>query len=103
MIASLFSSSAAHMTGLITVESREVDSNFHVSQRHDDKSLLGINSRALTLNDCVSDLVKGSAAPCKHLGFGFCLQLNQSWQTAAGASEWICHHQSVSEESLFLF
>lgn len=62
------------------------------SQRHDNKSLLGINSRALTLNDCMSDLVKGSAVPCKYLGFGFRLQLNQSWQTAAGALEWICHH-----------
>lgn len=78
MIASLFSSGAVYMTGLITVESRAAGSSFYVSQRRDDKSLLGMNSRALTLNDCVSDLVKGSAAPCKHLGFGFRLQLNQS-------------------------
>lgn len=102
MIASLFSSGAAHMTGLITVELRAADSNFHVSQRHNDKSL-GINSRALTLNDCVSDLVKGSAGPCKHPDFGFRLQLNQFRQTTAEASEWICHHQSVSEELLSLF
>lgn len=97
MIASLFSSGTARMAGFITVGSRVAGSNFHVSQRHD------VDARYLTLNDCMSDLVKGSAAPCKHHGFGFCLQLNQSWQTASGASEWICHHQSVSEESLFLF
>lgn len=64
MIASLFSSGAAHMTGLITLEPGAAASSVRVSQRHDDKRLLGIKSRALTFNDCVSDLVKGSAAPC---------------------------------------
>lgn len=81
MIASLLSSGNAHMTGLITAESSAEGSNFHVSRRRNDlkkKSLLGINSRALASNDCVSDSVKGSAAHCKRLGFGLSLQLNQS-------------------------
>lgn len=68
MIASLLSSGNAHMTGLITAESSAEGSNFHGVATMK-KSLLGINSRALASNDCVSELVKGSAAYCKRLGF----------------------------------